>query len=205
MLHRSISGVPVVDADGALVGIVTERDLLRRAEIGTERKRPRWLEFWLSAGTLADEYVRSHARRVEDVMSRNLVTIGPEMPAGEIVVRMERHGLKRLPVVQDGRLVGIVSRADLLRALSRQFGSVVPEPVADDIAIRRHILDEIERRDWASGITLSVGVRGGVVELRGSVIDDRVRDAVRVMAENAPGAKQVVDEISVVPPVPALV
>ena len=121
MLQYAISGLPVVDDAGHLVGIITEGDFLRRTETGTGRPhRPRWLEFLLGPGRLADEYVHSHSRKVEEVMTRQVVTVAEETPVEEIARLMERHRIKRVPVMRDDRVVGIVSRANLLRGLARQ-------------------------------------------------------------------------------------
>ena len=116
MLGEHISGLPVVDAQGALAGMLTEGDLMRRVETGTERRRPAWLAFVLGPGRLAHDYTASHARRVGEVMTREVVTIAADAPLDEAVRKMEQHHVKRLPVVGSGGLVGILSRADLLRA-----------------------------------------------------------------------------------------
>ena len=143
MLEHRVSGLPVVDAAGKLAGIVTERDLLRRAEIGTEKHRPGWVELWLSPQASADEYVRARTRKVSDVMSTDVVTVGPETPLDEVISLMERKGFKRLPVVREGKIVGIISRANFLVALSHRIEENTAGP-ADDLAIRRSILGEIE-------------------------------------------------------------
>lgn len=201
MLQHRISGLPVVDAHGTLAGIVTEGDLLRRAELGTERRRPRWLELILMPGTLAEDYVRSHGRRVEEVMSWEVATVAPDTPLAEVVALMQRRRIKRVPVVDGGKLVGMISRADLIRALAREL-EAAPETVGDDLAIRRRILDELDRAGWAPAATIAVTVTDGVAELRGTVTDERVREGIVVAAENTPGVKQVKDELTVLLPVP---
>jgi CBS domain-containing protein len=113
MLRFGISGLPVVDTAGRLVGIVTEGDFLRRSEIGTERRHPRWLEFLLGPGRLANEYVHSHGRKVEEVMTPNVVTVSPDTQLQEVVRIMERRHIKRVPVVSDGKIVGIISPPEL--------------------------------------------------------------------------------------------
>jgi len=120
LLDRRISAVPVVDADGKLLGIVSEGDLLRRVETDTERKRDGWNGLFASRPSLAAEYAKSHARRAGDVMTRNVVTVAGDVPLSHIADLFEKHNIKRVPVVRDGRVVGIVSRADLLRALVQQ-------------------------------------------------------------------------------------
>jgi CBS domain-containing protein len=197
MLEHHISGLPVVNAQGQLLGIVTERDLLRRKEIGTERHRPRWLEIWLSARQLAQEYAQEHGRKVEHVMSRDVASVGPDTPVSEIVDLMEERGIKRLPVVSDGKVTGIVSRSNLVLALSRNAGEI-PSSVVSDLAIRKCIMDELVRNAWTHGATIDIVVRDGVVNLSGTVTDEKVRTAIRIAAENTPGAVRVVDNLRVV-------
>lgn len=204
MIEHQISGLPVVDDAGRLVGVVTERDLLHRPELGTERHRPRWIEFWMSPERQAQDYAREHGRTVGDVMTHDVVSVGPEADLGAVAELLEQHGVKRLPVVRDGKVVGIVGRANLVVALSRRVGEV-PKSLADDIAIRRHILAEIRSKPWGPVGTLDIAVRDGVVTLNGTVTDVRVRDAVRVAAENAPGVIRVWDKLEIVAlPVSAL-
>lgn len=193
MLQYRISGLPVVDAAGNLVGIVTEGDLLRRVETGTERKRHRWLESLLGPGRLAEEYVQARSRRVEDVMSPSVATVSPETPLSDVVAEMERRGIKRLPVVREGKVVGIISRANLLRALAR-LADEAPELVASDNEIRERILSELDRQPWGRA-PVDVAVRRGVVELRGGIFDERLRNALRVACENVPGVKSVEDHL----------
>jgi len=119
MLERGISGLPVVDASGRLVGIVTEGDLLRRVETGTERSRPRWLEFLLGPGRLANEYVHSHARKVQDVMTPGVITVSKDAPLQDVVSILEQRRIKRVSVTRGDKLVGIISRASLVQALAR--------------------------------------------------------------------------------------
>lgn len=197
MLGHGISGLPVVDATGSLVGMVTEGDFLRRVESGTERHRPRWLEILLGPGRMAEEYVHTHGRRVEEVMTPNVVTVAEDTALDEAVRRMERHHVKRLPVLRDGRLVGIVSRANLLRALL--------QPVRDtaagtDARIRDRLLAEMDAQMWAPRASVDVVVRHGVVDLWGAIFDQRQREALRVAAENIPGVTQVRDHLVWVEP-----
>ncbi len=198
MVQHRVSGLPVVDADGRPVGMVTERDLLRRAELGTERPAPRWFELWTTPADAADDYVHAHGRTVADVMSRAIVTVSPETPLEEVVSIMERRGFKRLPVLRDGRVVGIVSRANFLVALTHRLADVAA-PAGDDLAVRRTILDEIERQRWSGQAMVDVEVVDGRIRLRGTVTDERVRRAVVVAAQTAAGARTVEDVLTVVP------
>jgi predicted transcriptional regulator len=202
MLQNKISGLPVVDDKGQLVGMVTEGDFLRRGELGTRRQRARWLEFLLGPGRLADEYVQSSGRTISQVMTPDPKTITPQTPLEEVVRLMEHHRIKRLPVVHDGKVVGIVSRANLLHALA----SVVREvkPVAgDDATIRERIIAECAKQPWAPHI--NVVVRDGVVSLSGVITDDRARQAFIVAAENVPGVKAVHDQLAWIEPTSGMV
>jgi len=202
MLQNKISGLPVVDSQGQLVGMVTEGDFLRRGELGTQRQRPRWLEFLLGPGPLAAEYVRSSGQKVGEIMTIEPKTVTPDTPLDEIVRLMERHRIKRLPVVQDGKLVGIVSRANLLHALA-SVAREVKAPAGDDATIRKRIIAECARQSWAPHV--NVVVRDGVVGLWGVITDERERQAFIVAAENVPGVKAVHDHLAWVEPTSGMV
>ena len=204
MLQNRISGLPVIDEKGSLVGVVTEGDFLRRRETGTERKRPRWLEFFTGPSRLADEYVHSHGRKVEEVMSPDPLTIGEDTPVEEIVRLMEEHRIKRLPVMRGDEVVGIVSRANLLHALAG-FAREAAPPAKDDQAIRERLLAELSGAPWVPRDCINVTVRNGVVELWGVVIADHQRQAAAVCAENIPGVKQVINHLAWVEPASGVV
>lgn len=204
MLQHRISGLPVVDPQQVVVGIVTEGDLLRRAETGTERRHARWLEFLISPGRLAREYADAHARKVGEVMSPEVAYVAPQDPIEAVVALMERRRVKRLPVIDGGRLVGIVSRANLVRALLHNL----PKPsgrAAADAEIRARILAEIDRQPWGPRASVDVKVDAGVVVLYGSITDDRERTALQVLAETVPGVKAVRDELVWVEPMSGFV
>jgi CBS domain-containing protein len=196
MLQHKISGLPVVTDNGELVGMLTEGDFLRRAETGTERKRSSWLEFIVGPGRLADEYVATHGRKVREVMTLDPITIGEETSLDEVVHLMEKHRIKRLPVVRGGRMVGIVTRANLVRAVASL--SHEPRPAASEItdtAIRKKLLDYLKKKPWAPVGSLNIVVHNGVVELWGSIMEPRERQALIVAAENIPGVKRVRDHL----------
>jgi CBS domain-containing protein len=204
MLERGISGLVVVDDQGELAGVVTEGDLLRRDELGTERHRPWWLRMMTSPGRQAVDFTRTHGRRVRDVMTVDVVTVAADASLEEVVEAMERHRIKRLPVTRDGQVVGVVSRADLLRAL------VVAErrepPIAtDDRSIRAAILDALDKQSWAPLTTLNVTVAEHVVDLWGSITNEGERRAICVIAENTPGVRQVNDHLVFVEPYSGMV
>ena len=197
MFDHRISGLPVVDGKAGLVGILTEGDLLRRSELGTAGQRSRWLDL-LMTGRLASDYVRTNTRRVSEIMTRDVISVAEDTSLTEVVRLMERHRIKRVPVLRDGALIGIVSRADLLHALQRLLVAE-PKTAASDETIRRHVLDELARAPWAPH-GLTVDVANGVVTLDGVILDEQKRSALRVAAENVPGVKAVVDYILWVEP-----
>jgi CBS domain-containing protein len=191
----SISGLPVIGKDGRLVGIVTEGNFLRRVETGTQRRRPRWLEYLVGPGRLADEYTRSHGRKVEDVMTAEPYTASEETPLEDVVELMEKRGIKRLPVVRGSEVVGIVSRANLLHTLAGVAREVKPV-AASDSSIRERALKELSGQLWAPVSLINVIVRSGVVELWGSITDEPERQALIVAVENVPGVKGVKDHLA---------
>ena len=195
MLQKRISGLPVIDKSGRLVGIVTEGDFLRRAETNTEKRRPRWLEFLLGPGRLADEYVRSHGRKVEEIMTPDPVTVTEDTSLDEVVKTMEKRQVKRVPVMRGERLVGIISRANLLHALASVARDIKMTDLGDE-EIRKTLLAELEKRAWAPVGALNIIVRNGTVELWGTITDERERQALIVAAENIPGVKSVRDHLA---------
>lgn len=199
MLQNRISGLPVMNDRGELLGIVSEGDLVRRGETGTARRHPGWLEFILGRGRLSAEYVHAYGRKVSEVMTSDLVTITDTTPLAEVVDTLERHHVKRVPVVRDGKLIGIVSRANLVQALASLLPQTT-EPSAKDADIRQQILDEIDSRSWSPGNSVNVTVRDGVAELWGTIFDDRERLALKVAAENVPGVRAVRDHVAFVEP-----
>jgi CBS domain-containing protein len=192
MLQHKISGLPVVDASRNLVGIVTEGDFLRRSETGTQRRRPRWLEFIIGPGKLATEYTHESGRKVREVMTEEVHTLTEDTPLEQAVHLMERHRVKRLPVVRGGQLVGMVTRANLVRAVVRLAHEAQPVSAADS-DIRKRLGEELNKLPWAPSI--SVSVKDGVAKLSGVLTDERQRAALRVAAENVPGVKNVLDDL----------
>jgi len=199
LLQNRISGLPVVDADGRLKGIVTEGDFLHRAETGTARRRPRWVEFLVGPGKLASEYVHTHSRFVADVMTVDVHTVSEETSLDEVVRLMEKYHVKRFPVVKDGKVVGIISRANLLRALA-SVAAEVPATTGDDAAIRESFFMDLALQPWAPRTSINPVVRNGVIELWGNIFDEREREALRVMAQNLAGVKAVQDHLVWVDP-----
>jgi CBS domain-containing protein len=199
MLSRGISGLCVVDKKGELAGMLTEGDLLRRDEIGTQRHRPWWLRLLASPARQAADFTRANGRHVRDVMTENVISIGQDAPLEQVVATMEKNSIKRLPVTNGGQVVGVVSRADLLRALVSRVRAA--EPLAsDDRSIRTAILDALEAQSWAPMTTLNVTVAAGVVDLWGTITNDEERHGIRVLAENVNGVKAVHDHLVYIEP-----
>lgn len=193
MLNHHVSGLPVVDPAGKLVGIVSEGDFIRRSEIGTQRRRSRWLQLLVGPGKEAQEFVHERGRKVGEVMTPDPWTISEDTPLAEVVQLMEKRNVKRLPVVRDGRIVGIVTRSNLLQAVAG-LARDVPDPTADDDHIRERIIASIDKADWRP-FGLGVTVRNGVVHLHGVIVDESSRQAAIVAAENIQGVKEVHDHL----------
>lgn len=194
MLQNRFSGLPVVNDDGRLVGMVTEGDLLRRAETATRRQRPRLIEYLLGPGRLAADYTRAHGRKVEEIMTRDPVTVTEDTPLDVVVTKMEKQRIKRLPVMRGEKLVGLVSRANLVRALASAARDINPAETSD-AQIREKLWAELRNERWAPIGALEITVRGGVVELWGTITDERQREALVVAAENIPGVNGVRDHL----------
>ncbi len=201
MLKNHISGLPVIDGSGTLVGVLSEGDFLRRAETGTERRPSPWYDAFFGSGESARAYVRAHGLKVEDVMSRNPITVTENTPLEKAVDLMERHRVKRLPVVHGGKVVGIVTRANLLRALV-SVHRAAREPLKQDDVIRDRIAAAMNKETWTTGMLVEVLVHDGVVDLWGRVEDASHRDALKVLVESTPGVRRVEDHLSWAPLTP---
>jgi CBS domain-containing protein len=197
LLKHRISGVPVLDKDGKLVGVVSEGDLMRRAETDTDNHRSWWLRLFVGAETLANDYVRSHARKVADIMTTSVLTAAPDTPLRDIASLMERNRVKRLPIVEDGRLIGIVSRANLMQAFASMIAMPALAEAVDDKAIRERVLDRLRAERWASPNSINIIVQMGVAELWGAVESEAKHKAVRITAETTPGVSAVKDNLIV--------
>jgi CBS domain-containing protein len=202
MLHNHISGMPVIDNSGKLVGVISEGDFLRRAETGTQRKRNRWLKFLLGPGAAASDFVRTQGRKVGEVMTRTPLTVTEQTSLEDIVELMEKNNIKRLPVMRDGAIVGLVSRSNLLQAVAA-LARDVPDPTADDDHIRERIVAAISGSSWKP-FGLNVVVRKGVVHLDGVITEMRSRAACIVAAEAVAGVKEVHDHLCWVEPMSGL-
>ena len=198
MLQHHVSGLPVADEAGTLVGIISQGDFIRRAEIGTQRKRGRWLKFLVGPGRAASDFVHESGRKVGEIMTPEPYTVTEDATLEDIVELMERNNVKRLPVMRGNKLIGIVTRSNLLQAVAGLTRDV-PDPTADDDHIRNRIITAIEKADWAP-FGLSVIVLNGVVHLTGVITNEHSREATIVAAENVSGVTKVHDHLCWVEP-----
>jgi CBS domain-containing protein len=189
MLKRSISGLPVVDGGGRVLGIVSEGDLIRRPEIGTDRAKAGWVHLLLSDEARARDFVKSHGRKAREVMTQPAICVAADTPLAEVVRLMERHRVKRLPVLDGGKLAGVVTRADLLRALVARQAE--PPIELNDEELRRRIVAMLRREDWAATAVVHVQVEKGVAQLWGTVESEEQREALLVAVRGTPGVKGV--------------
>ena len=199
MLQHHVSGLPVVDGNRNLVGVLSEGDFLRRRETKTERRRSRWLEFLMGPGRMAAEYSHSHGSKVSEVMSTDVQSVEQDTALEDIVELMERKRIKRVPVLCGGQLVGIVTRSNLMHAMVSLARMAQPAS-KDDAAIREKLLAEMQHEKWAPLATVDIVVHEGMVELWGVIVDERQRTALKVAAENIPGVKAVIDHLVWVEP-----
>jgi CBS domain-containing protein len=196
MLEREVSALPVVDGSNRLIGIISEGDLVRRAETGTERKPSWWLSFVSGADQLAQNFVKAHGTKVSDVMTRDVIVARPETPLSEVARLLEDNRIKRVPVVEEELVIGVVSRANLLQALASARPRSEAEP-ATDSELRDTIIDKLTAQPWSHPSLLNPIVTGGVVDLWGMVLSPTERKAVRVLVEETPGVRGVNDHLAV--------
>jgi CBS domain-containing protein len=195
---HDISALPVVDDNDAVVGIISEADLVHREEIDTQIHRPWWLEAVTPASTLAKEFAKSHGRRVDEVMSTHVVSASEDTPLAEIATLLERYRIKRVPILRDGKLVGIVSRANIIQALASPQSATKANAgtsASNDRAIRLDLLDRLGRQPWTGFGERNVTVHSGVVHLWGLVGSEAERKALAALAEEVPGVVHVSDEM----------
>jgi len=195
LAERGISAVPVVDKDDRVIGMVSEGDLLHRAETGTERRRAWWLDMMASTNRLAGDYIKSHSLQVKDVMTRNVLSVTETTPIADIALLLETNRIKRVPVVHDGKLVGIVSRANLVQSLAMTINQSPSGAEAEDRSIREKLLAELKAQRWAEVSPANVIVKDGVVHLWCSYLSEQEKRALVVAAENIPGVRRVEDHM----------
>ncbi len=191
LVRHGISAVPVVDK-GRLVGIVSDGDLLRRYEIGTpDRPRSWWLRLITENATLAKEYIKTHSVHLSDVMSKHVTTVTEHTAVSEIADLFERRHIKRMPVMRDSRIVGIVSRSDLVKMLADANKPLPSPPLVDDATLRAQILNALKHEDWAGNCSVTV-FQGGVT-ITGIYETDADRAALLVLVENVAGVREIDD------------
>jgi CBS domain-containing protein len=198
LLRHRISAVPVLGSTGEILGIVSEGDLINRPESETERRKPWWLDALASNEGLAAQYVKSHSHNVSDVMTRGVITATPDTPVAAVAALLEKNKIKRVPIVENGRLVGIVSRANLLQGLARLKDDIA-QARPDDSAIRADVMAKLHNERWAKPSLITVTVQDGTVGLRGIVESEAERKAVHVLAEATPGVRAVNDDLMIRP------
>jgi CBS-domain-containing membrane protein len=199
MLQHRISGLPVLDDNADLVGVVTEGDLLRRELSATDRHRPRWLELLFGSVKTPDRQRLAHLATVADVMTRPAVTVREDTQVHEVANILQRHGIKRVPVVRGGKVTGIISRADLLRGLAR-LAEDMPAASAEDRALRQRVLHTLAQETKEAWRSINVVVRDGAVELRGATTDAGLRQRLVAAARGVAGVKELNDRMVVVGP-----
>lgn len=202
LVEHRISAVPIVNEGGEIIGIVSESDLFHRAETATEHKRSWWLSALTETDTLAREYVKSHGTKAEDVMSRVVISVHEDADLSEVADILDSHGIRRVPVVKEGRLIGIVSRADIVRALV-QVEVSAPAARPDDSSLQTAILKEIRSQSWLSARSVSVTVKDGVAELWGLVDSEDEKKALHVLVEAIDGVQGIEDHVRLYPPMVA--
>jgi len=195
LAEHDVSALPVLDKDGNLVGMLSEADLIHRAEIGTEKHRPWWLEAVTGATTLAEEFAKSHGKKVGEIMTTGVISVTEETPLSEIAALFERNRIKRVPVVsRNGKLVGIVSRSNLIQALASVIGRVDQHDETDR-QIRLEVLSRLKDQQWTGFSDRNVTVGNRVVHLWGLVGSQEERKALLALAESVPGVSSVSDEM----------
>ena len=199
LAERGISAVPVVDSENRVISMVSEGDLLHRAETGTERRQSWWLEMMASTNQLTGDYIKSHSGNVKDVMTRDVLSVTETTSVADIAILLETNRIKRVPVLRDGKLVGIVSRANLVRALAMTINEPTSSTEADDRTIRDNLLAELKAQRWAEVAPANITVKDGVVHLWSSYLSEQEKRALVVAAENIPGVRRVEDHMRPVP------
>jgi CBS domain-containing protein len=196
LIERRISGVPVVDEAGRMIGIVSEGDLLRRCELGTDRQRSQWLELLVDRDAQAADFARAHGMFARDVMTPDVISVSPDADLVDIAALLERRRIKRVPVVRDGVPVGIVSRANVLRGLVASRRTESTGPGASDVELRTRIEERLKGEAWIDLSRLNIVVNEGVVHLWGLIASEEQRRALKIAAQNVSGVREVVDHLT---------
>jgi CBS domain-containing protein len=199
MMEKHISGVPVLSDDGTIIGIVSQSDLLHRSEVGTERKHKWWFRVFGDSDAAAREYAKAHGLRARDIMSRYVISVRQDAELRDVADILDSHRIRRVPVLDGGRLVGIVSRGDLVRALSQVQVSKAATRI-DNAALHKKLQDRMRSQSWINDSYINVAVNDGVVELWGFVVSADQRSALRALVEETDGVRQVEDKLTLAGP-----
>lgn len=202
LVRHRISAVPVVSEDSRVIGIVSQTDLGHRSETGTEKQRKWWLDMFADSDTKAREYIKSHGLKAEDVMSRIVVSVSKQATLAEVADVLDSHRIRQVPVMDGGKLVGMISRADLVRKLA-EIKIAAPATRPDNGALQKAIWQEIKAQPWLRSAYINLAVKGGVVELYGAVDSSEQRRALRVLVEGVSGVRKVEDNVGMLPKVMA--
>lgn len=198
MIQNKLSGLAVLDDTGQLCGLVSEGDLMRRVELGSGMADESWWARLLSSKGPAETYRRTNGRRVADVMTHHPITIEEGDTLGNAARLMQKHRIKRLPVLRDKTLVGMLSRADFVKALQIFVEPAYEEAAISDVEIKARILVEVDHQTWSSSCLLHVAVADGRVILTGEAPTEDQKAAIRVAAENVPGVQSVDNQILII-------
>ena len=195
MTDQRIGGVPIVTDDNHVIGIVSETDLLHRAENGTQKRRKWWLAMLQDSDGLARDYAKTHGLRADDVMTRYVVTVGEDTTLRDVADVLDRNNLKRVPVVRDGALVGIITRGDLVRQLATvdRTHEVTSD---DDAGVQKALIEAIDRQPWLAPAYISATVDNGVVELWGFIGSEDQRKALHVLVQEVAGVREIKDKLT---------
>ena len=195
LVRHRISGLPVTTADRRVVGMVSQSDLLHKAEIGSEQKRKWWLATFGDPDGMAREYVKAHGQKAADIMSRFIVSVADNAEFADVANTLSTHRVKRVPVIHDGKLVGIITRTDVVRALAKLEAIGPSRP--GDVALQKAVLDKMRAQTWLDTAYVNAEMTNGVVRLTGFIASDDQRRALRVLAEEVCGAGKVQDDMTV--------
>jgi CBS domain-containing protein len=198
LVRHRISAVPVVSKDNRVVGIVSQTDLGHRSETGTEKKRKWWLDVFANTDVKAREYIKSHGVKAEDVMSRVVVSVARDASLSEVAEILDTHSIRQVPVMEGGKLVGMISRADLVRKLA-EVTVAAPAVRSDNGALQKAIWDQMKAQPWLRAAYVNFAVKGGVVDLWGAVDSDEQRRALRVLVEGVSGVQKVENNVGLFP------
>ena len=198
LVQHRISAVPVVADETNVVGIVSQTDLGHRSETGTEKRRKWWLEAFANPDSKAREFIKSHGLRAKEIMSRFVVSVSPQANLAEVAEILDTHRIRQVPVMDGGKLVGMISRADLVRKLA-EVKSGVPVVRPDNGALQKAIWDQVRAQKWLQSAYVNLSVKDGVVELWGAVDSSEQRRALKILVEGVSGVRKVEDHLGVLP------